>query len=177
MRGYVESKFRPPTPSTNSDPATLNGWAPRIQLGVLDERSRGCAAGVGEFVTSVVYGNLTITKNLALAPTDFTQFSVTSPIDPNLPGGGGQVIAGSTISIEQDRLRGVRQQLLHVCRCLRRADRSLEWRRLHHQRAAAAGRPAAGRCHGKTLTDNCAVTAQAPEVGTLTAPSPVESPY
>jgi hypothetical protein len=38
--------------------------------------------------------NFTVTDNLALAPSDFTEFSVTAPADSRLPGGGGYVVAG-----------------------------------------------------------------------------------
>jgi len=38
------------------------------------------------------FRNFTVTDNLAVAATDFTQFSVTAPSDPRLPGGGGYVV-------------------------------------------------------------------------------------
>ncbi len=38
--------------------------------------------------------NFTVTDNLALAPADFTPFSVTAPVDSRLPNGGGYVVDG-----------------------------------------------------------------------------------
>jgi hypothetical protein len=40
------------------------------------------------------YGNLTLTDNLALSPTDYDPFCITAPVDSRLPGGGGQDICG-----------------------------------------------------------------------------------
>ena len=48
--------------------------------------------------------NFTVTDNLAVAPADFTAFSVTAPLDPRLPGGGGYVVGRSL----QRRSRQVR---------------------------------------------------------------------
>jgi hypothetical protein len=40
------------------------------------------------------YGNLRVTDNLNLAPSDYTAYSVTAPLNPGLPGGGGYQVAG-----------------------------------------------------------------------------------
>lgn len=40
------------------------------------------------------YGNFQATDNLAVTPEDFDPFCITAPVDPRLPGGGGNQICG-----------------------------------------------------------------------------------
>lgn len=40
------------------------------------------------------YGNFTIVDNLEVGPTDFSPYSITAPLDPRLPGGGGYPVTG-----------------------------------------------------------------------------------
>ena len=40
------------------------------------------------------YGNFVVTDNLAVAPSDYSPFTVAAPLDPRLPGGGGYAIGG-----------------------------------------------------------------------------------
>jgi Carboxypeptidase regulatory-like domain len=40
------------------------------------------------------FGNFYLTDNLAVTPADFSPFCVTAPLDPRLPGGGGNQICG-----------------------------------------------------------------------------------
>jgi hypothetical protein len=41
-----------------------------------------------------IYGSFSVTDNLAVGSADFDQYCVTAPVDPRLPGGGGQQICG-----------------------------------------------------------------------------------
>ena len=40
------------------------------------------------------FQGFTVTDNLVVDPTDYSQYSVTAPADPRLPGGGGNTISG-----------------------------------------------------------------------------------
>jgi hypothetical protein len=82
--------------STAYDPAITHGWGALpynwfFSASVDHEIAPGVSGTFGYFRRS--YGNLTVTDNLALRPSDFDPFSFTAPADPRLPGGGGNVIS------------------------------------------------------------------------------------
>jgi hypothetical protein len=88
--------FARPVFSTTYDPDTLQGWGKRAydwNFGVQlqQELVPRVSMNVGYFRR--VFGNFFVTDNLATQASDYDRFSITTPSDPRLPGGGGQTIS------------------------------------------------------------------------------------
>jgi len=84
-------------PAEQYDPELLRGFGHRManwefSAGVQHELRRGLAVDIGYFRR--IWGNFQVTDNLAVGPEDFTQFSLTVPADPRLPGSGGYTVTG-----------------------------------------------------------------------------------
>jgi hypothetical protein len=79
------------------DPATLSGWGRRYAnwqfgAGVQHELMPRVSVDFGYYRTW--FENFLATDNRAANPSDFDAFSITVPVDPRLPGGGGYTVAG-----------------------------------------------------------------------------------
>ena len=79
------------------DPNFINGWGVRpyswsLGLSVQQEVAPRVSVNVGYFRNW--WGNWYTVDNLANTIADWTQFSINAPVDPRLPGNGGQVING-----------------------------------------------------------------------------------
>jgi len=79
------------------DPSFIDGWGVRpyswsLGLSVQQEVAPRVSVNVGYYRNW--WGNWYTVDNLANQTSDWTQFSITAPVDSRLPGNGGQVING-----------------------------------------------------------------------------------
>jgi hypothetical protein len=82
---------------TRFDPDILGGWGHRgynweFSAGVQHEVMPRVSVDFSYFRR--IFGNFIITDNLAVAASDYDQFSFKAPSEPRLPGGGGYTITG-----------------------------------------------------------------------------------
>lgn len=88
---------RPNTLATTLDPTLTSGWGARgydweFTVGVQRELLPNVSTNVAYFRR--VYGNFTVTDNLAVTPADYDPYCVTAPVDARLPRGGGYELCG-----------------------------------------------------------------------------------
>jgi hypothetical protein len=80
-----------------ADPAILHGFGVRpYQWETTGGIQRQIMSGWSVSGTYVrrSFGNFTITKNLTVSPADYDPYCIVAPVDPRLPGGGGNQICG-----------------------------------------------------------------------------------
>jgi Carboxypeptidase regulatory-like domain len=83
--------------ATTYDPGYLNGWGNRIynwegEVGFQHELRPGVSVSGAYYRRQ--YGNFAANRNTATAATDYSSYCITAPVDPRLPGGGGNQICG-----------------------------------------------------------------------------------
>jgi hypothetical protein len=83
--------------STQYAPGTVTGWGTRgynweTMLGVQHQLLSGLSFDAS--YNRRWFGNLRVIQNAAVTPANYSQFCVTTPADPRLPGGGGQQLCG-----------------------------------------------------------------------------------
>jgi hypothetical protein len=91
------STFGTPTAVTSVDSRVLGGWGVRPgdwQFGATLQQQLLPRISVEVGYVRRWLQNFYVTDNLIVGPSDFSQFSVTAPSDPRLPGGGGYTVAG-----------------------------------------------------------------------------------
>jgi len=152
---------------TNYDTELLRGWGKRLynwefSAGVQRELRPRVSADVGYFRR--VYGNFTATDNRAVGPQDYDTFSITAPSDPRLAGGGGFTVSG-LYDLNPARF-GVAADNL-VTHSKNFGDQTEYW---HGVDLSLNARPTnrlmlqGGTSTGRTITDNCDIVANLPEM-------------
>jgi len=89
--------FGTTTLTNNYDPALLTGWNVRASdwtMGVAVQQQIMARASIEVAYTRRWYHGFTVTDNLLAAASDYTQYSITAPLDSRLPGGGGYTVSG-----------------------------------------------------------------------------------
>jgi hypothetical protein len=83
---------------TNSyDPALLEGWGVRASdwgLGVSVQQQILARMSVEVAYHRRSFKGFTLSDNLLTGASDYSAFSITAPVDPRLPNGGGHVVSG-----------------------------------------------------------------------------------
>jgi hypothetical protein len=152
------------------DPALLNGWNVRPSdwnAGVSLQQQLGARSSLDVAYTRRWFHGFSVTDNLATAPSDFTGYSLTAPLDPRLPGGGGYVIPG-LYDVNPDKAGQVSNLVADSSRYgawtqhYDGVDVTLNLR--IGERFVFVG----GTSTGRTVADNCGVRAELPELATTT---------
>ncbi len=84
-------------PTTQYDPAVLNGWGKR---GYNNEFTAAAQHQLADRISvnggyyRRTFGNATFTDDLRYDASSYDQFCVRAPVDPDLPGGGGYLVCG-----------------------------------------------------------------------------------
>ena len=162
----ANANFGRPRPAATYDPDLMHGWGRRnynweFSAGVQHQVLNSLSMDVTYYRRW--FGNFVVTDDQSLAPGDFDSFSITAPVDPLLPGGGGNVISG-VYDVKPARF-GLPVSNF-VTRAQNYGDQFENW---HGADVTMNFRPGGGvllqggLSSGKTTYDNCEVAAKVPE--------------
>lgn len=179
---WQDPNFGSPVPGTRYDPAILNGWGVRpwnweFSGGVQHELIPRLSVSFAYFRR--VNGNFFITDNEALGRSDFTEFSITVPNDQRLPN-AGQTIGGI---FDQNAIVAARNVVKNAEAFGKQRE---HWDGVDLTVDARMRNGLflqGGVATGKTMTDNCDIVDDVPEllivagVRTPAAYCRMETPY
>jgi hypothetical protein len=160
---WQNPNFGSPVPGTVYDPDILNGWGVRpwnweFSAGIQHEIVPRLSASFGYFRRA--YGNFHITDNEALSGSDFTEFSVTVPNDPRLSN-AGQTIGG----IYDQNAIVVNRNVVKNANAYGKQQEHWEGVDLTVDARLRNGLfLQGGVATGKTMTDNCDIIDDVPEL-------------
>lgn len=158
--------------NTNYDPDMVTGWGNRpyvwsTGVAVQQELLSGLAVTVGFYRNS--WGNLSMVDNALTSSSDYTPFSIRAPLDPRLPGGGGNVVSG-LYDLNPNKVGQVSN--LHQLSSVIGPEMTNNWQGVDigvNARLRNGITVQGGTSTGRRLTDACAVREVVPERTSSTA--------
>ncbi|NOT45952.1 MAG: TonB-dependent receptor [Acidobacteria bacterium] len=160
-----------PAPAATFDPDLISGWNNRqtnweLSTSVAHEVARGIGVDVGYFRRA--WANFRVTDNLAVTAADFTQYSMTAPSDPRLPGGGGYTVSGlyDVIPSKFGQIQNYNTLSSKI------GDQTETWNGMDfavNARLQNGLTLQGGYSFGRVSENDCEIVAQLPEMLTLTA--------
>jgi carboxypeptidase family protein len=168
-----DTNFGGPTRSTISAPATREGWGNRpfqweFSAGVQQQLAPRVSVDVSYFRRW--YGNFAVIDNQSVAPSDYSPFFVTAPLDPRLPDGGGYTV-GPFFDLNPSKVGVAPVNVSSPANDY--GGQIMHWNGVDATVNARLRRGIliqGGMSTGRTFTDLCAVYAQLPEVSPLGVP-------
>jgi hypothetical protein len=163
------ANFGTTTFSNTIDPALLSGWGVRPSdwsFGASIQQEILPRVSVEAGYTRRWYQGFIVTDNLAVKPSDFSPFSVTAPVDPRLPNGGGYTVSG--LYDVNPALFGVTNNYVTSA-----SKYGNEYNYSNGFDVTASARPRNGLTFqggfsgGQTVLDTCQIRAQLPETAPL----------
>jgi len=158
--------FGQPVATSAEAPAIVRGWDKRMKnwefsASVQHELVRRVAIQAGFFRRW--FGNFQVTDNLATSPSDYSPFSVTAPLDPRLPGGGGYAVSG-LYNLNPDKVGQVNNYTTFSSDY---GEQTQVWQGVDvsaNVRLQPGVMFQGGMSTGWVLTDNCEILAKLPEL-------------
>ena len=154
--------------TTNFDPAIATGWGVRPsdwQFRAWVEQELGARSSLSVTYTRRWFQGFFAVDNLALQPSDLTEFSLVAPSDPRLPGGGGYTVSG-LYDVVPEKAGQVDNLVAH-------ADKYGPWTQYYNGvdvtlnvRAWNGLTFAGGTSTGQSVANNCQVREKLPELST-----------
>ena len=154
-------------PGSTYDPGLLRGWGKRpgnweFSVGVQHELFPRTSIDAAYFRRS--YQNFIVADNRAVSASDFDRFSITVPVDPRLPGGGGYTVSG-LYDLKPTSFGRAADNLVTLSKNF--GDQIERWHGVDvnlNMRLREGVMLQGGISTGSTLTDVCEVAATIPEM-------------
>ena len=168
----TNQNFGRPLRTAAIDPDILRGWGNRpynweFGASVQHQMTQEVAMTAGYFRRW--YGNFIAKDNRATTADDYDRFSITAPVDPRLPGGGGYVI-NNLYDLKPGKIGQVDNYYTFASKYGKQYQ---NWQGIDFavntrlpNRIILQG----GISTGRTITDNCDVVAKSPEIQSSTEP-------